>query len=351
MQRLRFALIFSLGLVLTSFSGTASAQYKLTNLDSNQFRHAQMDDPLIVNAWGMARSPTSPWWISDTGSGWSTIYDGAGVKNTGLVVAIPAAAGVPVGSPTGMVWNPSATGEFQGAPFIFDSLDGTITAWEPGVSRFSAQLIVDNSANKASYTALAITNKPSGNFLYAVDNTNNRVEIYDGTFTLMGTFAADPAIPSNFSAFGIRDINGVVYVSYADVNLGPGGFIDTFNEDGTLIGTFAQGFGLNQPWGFAMAPADFGRFSNMLLISNNNDRGTIVAFNAQGQFVGTLRQFGLPLIIDQLWAIDFGGGSTANGPTNTLYFTAGPHDNLAGTFGMIVAAGSNQNQQSGNIQH
>ena len=65
MQRCAFALIFSLGLMLTFFSSTARAQYQLTNLVSNQFNQAAKDDPLIVNAWGMARSATGPWWISD----------------------------------------------------------------------------------------------------------------------------------------------------------------------------------------------------------------------------------------------------------------------------------------------
>ena len=343
MQRRAFALIFSLGSVLAFFSSTALAQYRLTNLDSNQFGQAQTDDPLSVNAWGMARSATSPWWISDEGSGWSTLYNGAGVKQ-GLVVAIPAASGVPVGSPTGMVFNPSQTGEFavqgQQPIFIFDSLDGTISGWAPGVSRFSAQLAIDNSTNKASYTALAVTNSPSGNSLFAVDNANNQVNIYDGTFTLKGTFAPDPSIPSGFSVFGIRDINGTVYVSFAANNGGPGGFIDTYKEDGTLIGTFAQGFPLNQPWGFALAPANFGPLSNTLLVSNNTDTGTINAFSAKGQFVGTLKATpGRPIVIDQLWAIDFGGGTTGNGATNALYFTAGPHNNLAGTFGVIVPTG------------
>jgi uncharacterized protein (TIGR03118 family) len=343
MQRCAFALTFSLGLVLEFFSGTALAQYQLTNLDSNQFGQAQADDPLAVNAWGMARSATSSWWISDEGSGWSTIYNGAGVKQ-GLVVAIPAAAGLPVGSPTGIVFNPSKTGEFavqgQQAIFIFDSLDGTINGWAPGVNRFTAQPVPDNSANKASYTALAVTNNASGNSLFAVDNANNQVNIYDGTFVLKGTFAPDPSIPSGFSAFGIRDINGTVYVSFAASNGGPGGFIDAYKEDGTLIGPFARGFPLNQPWGFALAPANFGPLSNTLLVSNNTDKGTINAFNAKGQFVGTLKVTpGRPIVIDQLWAIDFGGGTASNGATNALYFTAGPHNNLAGTFGMIVPTG------------
>jgi len=344
MQRRAFALIFSLGLVFSFFSSTALAQYQLTNLDSNQFGRATNDDPLMVNGWGMARSGTSPWWISDQGSGWSTLYDGQGAKQ-GLVVSIPAAAGLPVGQPTGIVFNPSTTGEFpvEGAQsvFIFDSLDGVISGWAPAAGLFAAHIALDNSGSKASYTALAITNKPSGNFLYAVDNAHNAVDIYDGTWALKGTFAADPNIPSGFSAFGIRDMNGTVYVAFAANDGGPGGFIDTFKEDGTLIGTFAQGRGLNQPWGFAVAPANFGQFSNMLLISNNNDFGTIVAFNSKGQFVGTLRHDGRPIIIDQLWAIDFGGGSSNNGATNALFFTAGPHNNLAGTYGVVVP-GENQ---------
>ena len=111
MQRRAFPLIVSLGVVLAFFSSTALAQYKLTNLDSNQFGNAQADDPLIVNAWGIARSATGPWWLSDQGSGWSTLYNGAGVKQ-GLVVSVPAAAGMPVGQPTGIVVNPSTSGEF-----------------------------------------------------------------------------------------------------------------------------------------------------------------------------------------------------------------------------------------------
>ena len=349
MQRRAFSLISGLGLVLAFCSGTALAQYKLTNLDSNQTKGARTDDPLIVNAWGMARSATGPWWVSDQGSGWSTVYDGAGVKQT-LVVSIPAAAGSPVGQPTGMVVNPSTSGEFtvQGQPaiFIFDSLDGTISAWAPGVAPFAARLVLDNSGNKASYTALAVTNNASGNSLFAVDNANNVVDIYDGTFTLKGTFQPDPSIPSGFSVFGIRDINGTVFVAFAANNGGPGGFIDTYKEDGTLIGPFAKGAPLNQPWGFALAPANFGPFSNTVLVSNNTDTGTINAFNLKGQFMGTLRNAqGRPIVIDQLWAIDFGGGTTNNGATNALYFTAGPDNNLAGTFGVIVPGEATQNSQ------
>jgi len=341
MQRRAFTQIFMLGLVLVLSSSAALAQYQLRNLVSNQFRQAEHDDPLSVNAWGLARGATTPWWVSDNLSGWSTLYNAAGVKQ-GLEVEIPPAPGAgPMGLPTGVVWNPSQSGEFQVQGlqtfFIFDTLDGTISAWAPGLTLFDAAIAVDNSKSKASYTALAVTNKPSGNFLFAADNANNRVDIYDGSFTHTGTFAPDPAIPTGFSVFGIRDIDGKVFVSFASSSGGPGGFIDVYKEDGTLVGLFAQGAPLNQPWGFAAAPSNFGPLSNTLLVSNNTNNGAIHGFNAKGQLVGTVKDAtGAVIQIDQLWGIDFGGGNSTNGGTNRLFFTAGPHNNLAGTFGSII---------------
>jgi uncharacterized protein (TIGR03118 family) len=224
--------------------------------------------------------------------------------------------------------------------FIFDTLDGTISAWAPGLAFFDAQIAVNNSASKASYTALAVTNKSSENFLFAADSANNKVDIYDGTFTWKGSFAVDPAIPTGFSVFGIRDIGGKVFVSFASSSGGAGGFVDIYSEKGVLLkSSFIHGARLNQPWGFAMAPSNFGPLSNTLLVSNNINDGTINAFNAQtGAFVGTMKNMsGAVIHIDQLWAIDFGGGTAANGPTNTLFFTAGPANNVVGTFGTIVA--------------
>ena len=340
MSRKDFFLSVALVSVLAFFSSTALAQYKLTNLDSNQVQGAKNDDPLQVNGWGMARSATSPWWVSDQGSGWSTLYDGMGTKQS-LVVAVPPAAKLFVGQPTGIVWNGSKDFPVNGsaAIFIFDTLDGTISAWSPAANLKSAIVIADNSANGASYTGLAITNHATGNSLFAVDNANNRIDIYDGTFTWKGSFATDPNVPSGMAAFGIRDINGIVFVAWAPTNEGPGGYINMYKEDGTLIGTFTQDKHLNQPWGFAVAPPNFGRLKNALLISNNNDHGTIVAYDALGRFVGYLRdEHDRRIVIDQLWAIDFGGGNASNGAGNSLYFTAGPANNLAGTFGVIVPA-------------
>jgi uncharacterized protein (TIGR03118 family) len=348
----RIAVAACLGLVLLMVSAPAQAQYQLTNLVSNQFdEHPANTDPLLVNPWGLARSAGSPWWIGDNLSGWSTLYNGAGTPSA-LRVLIPTAGNGPVeptgangvGTPTGIVFNGSTT-DFQvsgkSSSFIFATLDGTISAW-PGLNKNLATLVVDNSADKASYTGLAITSNASGNFLYAADNANNKIDMFDGNFNLVMSFG-DPSIPSTFSAFGVQDINGMVYVAYAMTNGDAGGYVDVFKEDGTWVKTLIKGLPLNQAWGIALAPSNFGPLSNTLLVSNNaTPNGTINAFNpTTGKFVGTIRdRFGFPIFLSNLWGIAFGGGTTNNGATNQLFVTAGPgigaQAQLAGTFASIV---------------
>jgi len=339
-----------LGLVLFMVSAPAWAQYHLTNLVSNQVGQAPTIDPLLANAWGLARSATSPWWISDNDTGWSTIYQAKGTQ-VPLRVLIPTAGNGPSsptglngpGTPTGIVYNGSTTDfQIQGMPaaFIFATLDGTISAWAHGVNANQSIIVVDNSANKAMYTGLAITSKPSGNFLYAADNTNNHIDMFDGNFNLVKSFG-DPAIPSNFSVFGIQDINGLVYVAYAIPNVGAGGFIDQFLEDGTFVQTVAQGPPLNQAWGMAAAPSNFGPLSNTLLVSNNSVKGTINAFDPiTKKFVGTIKdEKGKPIVLNNLWGIAFGGGNSTNGATKELFVTVGQGigtAELAGTFAKIV---------------
>jgi uncharacterized protein (TIGR03118 family) len=331
-------------------SASAEAQYRLKNLVSNQVSQAPTIDPLLANAWGLARSATSPWWISDNDTGWSTLYEATGTQEA-LKVLIPTAGNGPAsptglngpGTPTGIVFNGSSTDfQVQGmkANFIFATLDGTISAWAPGVNANQSMIVVDNSASKASYTGLAITSNPSGNFLYAADNTNNHVDMFDGTFTLVKSFG-DPAIPSNFSVFGIQDINSLVYVTYAIPNIGAGGYVDVFKEDGTFVKTLIQGERLNQAWGVAAAPPNFGPLSNTLLISNNSVRGTINAFDPiTGKFVGTIRdEHGEKIVLNNLWGVAFGGGTAANGALNELFVTVGQGigtSELAGAFAKIV---------------
>jgi len=336
MHRRTIALTFCLGLLLLFASSTALAQYQLVKLISNQVGVGlQPPDPLLVNAWGLVHGPGTPWWISDNGSGWSTLYGPAGQKQS-LQVEIPAASGRP-GSPTGIVFNGSQDFQVRGwaSIFLFATLDGTISGWAPQVDLHHAILAV--STPGASYTGLAISRKPSGNFLFAADNANNKVDIYDSTFKLVSSFT-DATVPAGFSPFGIRDFGGLVYVAFASFSGATGGFIDIFSEKGEFLKRLIQNGPLNQPWGFAAAPSNFGPLSNTLLISNNTNSGTINGFNAiTGQFVGTVKDTsGNVIHIDQLWAIDFGDGTAANGQKNQLFFTAGPNNNAAGLFGKIV---------------
>jgi uncharacterized protein (TIGR03118 family) len=307
--------------------------YVATALVKNTGKHG---DTQLINPWGLVYGPGSPFWLSDQGSGLSTIYDGNGVKQ-GLVVTIPPASGTGLGSPTGIVYNGSS--EFQidnwTSAFLFSTLDGTISGW----SHFdpnNALIGVNNSSSGAVYTGLAITSKASGNFLYAANFANNKVEVYDRKFKFVKSFT-DTRLPAGFAPFNVQDIGGQLYIAFAATNGKAGGYIDIFKEDGTFVKTLIKGKPLNQPWGFAVAPANFGRLSNTLLISNNTNSGTINGFNpTTGAFVGTItNSLGKTLYFNQIWGIEFGGGTSANGNTNQLFYTAGPMNNLNGIFGVI----------------
>jgi uncharacterized protein (TIGR03118 family) len=346
MQRLLgriLKLTAGLGLALVLASSTALAQYTHyveTSLVSNLSGRALHTDPLLVNAWGLAYAPGNPFWISDEGTGWSTLYDGMGNPQA-LQVVIPSANGTSAGSPTGIVANPSTTDfPVQGwsSVFLFATLDGTISGWAPQSNPTQAIIAVNNSGSNASYTGLAVTNKPSGNSLFAADINNNKVDIYDANFNFVSSFT-DTAVPAGFAPFGIQDINGQVYVTFAPTSGAVGGVVDIFKEDGTFVKHLIHGKPLNQPWGLALAPNNFGPLSNTLLVSNNvNNIGTINGFNpTTGAFVGTImNSAGKPIAIDQLWGIEFGGGVPANGKTNQLFFTAGPTGNANGLFGVIT---------------
>ena len=339
MQYRRIAFALCLGLALMFVSSAALAQYTLTNLVSNQKGGARHQDPLLVNAWGLAYGPGGPFWISDEGTGWSTLYNDSGV-NQGLEVVIPTFNGTGTGSPTGIVYNSSQQFPVEGwaSIFLFCTLDGTISGWAPQSNPTQAIVAVNNWSSGAIYTGLAITNYPTGNnYLFAADNWNNKVDIYDGNFNLVTSFT-DTTLPPGFAPFGIQDINGQVYVAFASTSGGSGGYIDIFTEAGVFVKQLTSSSKLNQPWGFAVAPYNFGRLSNALLISNNlNNTGVINGFDINtGKFIATLSYSeGKPIYIDQIWGIEFGGGSQYNGGKNELFFTAGPNNNVDGTFGVI----------------
>jgi uncharacterized protein (TIGR03118 family) len=331
-------LAFFLGLVLT-FSGTALAQYTNTLLDSNVSGYGKLD-PLLVNGWGLAYLPGGAFWVSDAGSGWSTLYDGSGNKQS-LEVVVPSAKGLTGGTPTGIVANSSQEFLVKGwaSEFIFATLDGTISGWAPQSNPTQAIIAVNNNSTGASYTGLAITNHTSGNMIYAADTANRKVDIYDGNFNFVTSFT-DTALPKNATPFGIQDINGSVYVAYCDANGGPDGVIDVFTEAGVFVKHLVKGAPLNQPWGMAVAPSNFGPLSNTLLVSNNlNKTGDINGFDlTTGKYVGTITgSNGKPIQIDQIWGIEFGGGSPLNGETNQLFWAAGPRNNVDGAFGYISA--------------
>jgi uncharacterized protein (TIGR03118 family) len=334
--------------------------YSVRNLVSDGFVTADHTDPDLVNGWGIVFAPNAPVWVSDNRTGLSTLYDGFGVKQA-LVVTIPTAKGsTPPGSPTGIVSSGSGFVVTKGAlngpsRFIFATLDGTISGWAPNVDPTNAIVTVDRSDAHAIYTGLALAANGTANFLYATDFHNSRIDVVDSSFhpvTLSGSFS-DPGIPRGYAPFGIQNILGNLYVTYArqdktaerDVAGSGFGFVDVFDANGHLIRRFASRGTLDAPWGVALAPADFGRFSNTLLIGNFGD-GRINAFDLQsGDARGRLRTAdGHALSIDGLWGIAFGNGSV-NQPVNTLFFAAGPVDGTHGVYGRIDPVQSNPGEK------
>jgi uncharacterized protein (TIGR03118 family) len=316
--------------------------YVQHNLVSDGFVPADHTDANLVNAWGLTALPGSPWWVSDNGTDVSTLYNADGTPRS-LVVSVPNA-------PTGDVANTGSSFVVGSGPalFLFATEEGKILGWNMGLGT-TAQVVVDATADAAVFKGLAI----AGDTLYATDFHNGRVDVFDGTFapvTAPGAFV-DPSIPAGFGPFGIQNIEGRIFVTYAkqdadrhDDVAGQGlGFVDEYSTSGQLLARVATRGQLNSPWGLALAPAGFGRFGGDLLVGNFGD-GQITAFSTQsaGRFVpdGQLRTSnGKVLTIDGLWALQFGHGTANNGPTDTLFFTAGPDGESHGLFGTIRAGG------------
>jgi uncharacterized protein (TIGR03118 family) len=333
--------------------------YVQTDLVSNGAIPARTTDPDLQNSWGIAFAPGSPFWIADNGTGVSTLYDGTGAKQA-LTVRIPPPGNAPQGTnatPTGIVWNGTsqfhAPGTAAAAIFIFATEDGTIAAWNASLGT-TAALAVDNSARGAVYKGLATGSNANGNFLYAANFNSGKVDVFDSNFaptTLGGTFT-DPAVPAGFAPFGIQNVGGDIFVTFARQNdarhddvAGPGnGFVDIFNTDGQLIQHFASHGTLNSPWGVTRASFGFGRFSDDILIGNFGD-GRINAFSSDGSFLEQLADTqSHPIVIDGLWALTFGGAAKSS--PDTLYFTAGPNQEKDGLFGSLVPADDSATQTS-----
>jgi uncharacterized protein (TIGR03118 family) len=326
---------------------TTGNAYDQHNLVSNGDFEADHTDPLLVNPWGIAFNPAGNVWVADNGKGVATLYDGNGSPNPALPsVTIPAPGGGQ-SRPTGIVFN--VTGAFllpnsSKAIFLFATEDGTIAGWNGGTQ---AVQVVPPAATPAIYKGIAITGNGTQARLYATDFHNGKVDVFGPDFqpvTLPNGFV-DPRLPHGFAPFGIQNIKGNLYVTYAkqdaekeDDVAGRGlGAIDVFDPDGKLIRRFASGVPLDAPWGIAEAPDNFGKFSNRLLVGNFGD-GRINAFDLDtGNSVGVLRTPDRrPLEIEGLWGLAFGNGAL-NQPVNTLFFAAGPNDESSGIYGRITA--------------
>lgn len=302
-------------------------------------------DPNLINPWGIANSAASPYWISDQGTGKSTLYNGAGTQ-TNLIVTVP-----PVGSPsgpTGIVSVPSTVTGFDvpgtttTAHFIFDTLAGTIAAWASGGTATTAATITG-----AVFTGLALANNGTANYLYAANFVSGgTIDVFDSSFhstTLSGSFT-DPGLPAGYAPFNIELIGTTtLYVAYAKVGGSPGapaggagaGLIDTFDTNGNFLKELISAGPLNAPWGMALAPSGFAAFPGALLIGNFGN-GQINAFSASsGAFIGTLSDpDDRPIVNEGLWAIEFGNQNNGSSAT-TLYFTAGINGEQDGLFGAI----------------
>jgi uncharacterized protein (TIGR03118 family) len=277
----------------------------------------------------------------------STLYLANGTK-LGLKVAIPG------GAPTGTVFNPNvAGGDFNGDAFLFDSEAGVISGWRGSLGG-TAEVGNDDFAGDAVYKGLAIGNADLGggaaNHLYATDFHNGRIDVFDRTFAahpLAGAFV-DPKLPKGYGPFGIQNLNGTLFVTYAKTQAGSNdereghslGIVDSFATDGRFLARVATRGQLNAPWGLAWAPSDFGRFSGDLIVGNFGD-GTLHAYawnghhwHPDGVLTGANDE---PIVVDGLWAIAFGGDAAANGAHNTLFFAAGPNGEEGGAFGTITA--------------
>jgi uncharacterized protein (TIGR03118 family) len=322
----------------TTPPATITTYYAQTNLvaDLPATATAAHYDPLLVNPWGIAFSTSAgahPW-LSANGSNTTVFYDTTGGSPASKTIPLP--NGMPGGAPSGAVFNGSGT-NFGGNSFIFSTEDGTLAGWK-GADGPTATIVSDSSGSNTVYKGLAI-DAASGQ-LYATDFHNNAIVVFDVNFKVINTFT-DKTAPAGYGPFGIQNINGTLYVTYArqdyiahDDSAGAGiGFVDRFTLAGALTGRFTSNGNLNSPWGIALAPATWGTFANAILIGNFGD-GKITAYDLNGNLLGQLASSSGNIIsIDGLWGISFNPSVGAD--PNKLYLTAGPGGESHGLFGYL----------------
>jgi len=353
----RAVLGLALGLGLALAGATAAqadmGKYAQHNLVSDGFVAADHTDPHLINGWGVAFNPFGFVWVNAADGMVATLYDGDGNVQS-LVVSIPTPSASTGGNPTGIVYNGSSgfavTANSLTGPsrFLFATEQGVIAAWAPNVDGTHALRMIDHSGAGSSYKGLAISGDGNTQLIYATDFFNRRVEVFNSSFAQVnqgpGAFV-DTGIPSNFAPFGIQAINGDIYVTYAKQNAegddevaGPGlGFVSAFDPNGHFLRRVASRGRLNAPWGLALAPTGFGHARNQLLVGNFGD-GHINVFNpvnglSAGPLVDANSQ---PIEIEGLWGLAFGNG-LVHQPVDTLFFAAGPGDEEHGLYGRIDA--------------
>jgi len=333
--------------------------YVRTNLVSDLSGAVQPADSLLRNPWGLTRADGSSWWIADNDTGVSELFDGAGNKQN-LTVTIPTPkGGTPPSAPSGAAFN--GTSSFDVTPgnpafFIFVTEDGTISGWNPGVNLNNAVLKVDNSkvGEGAVYKGCTVAASGGSSFLYVTNFRTAQIEVYDSNFHAVSFGAqafVDDQIPADFSPFNVDKVGDALVVTYAQQDAakhdpvgGAGlGFVDIFSPAGKLLTRLQHGSWFSAPWGVALTPQDFGVFTNVLLVGNFRG-GQISAFDPfTGRFIGQMLNLeGKTLAIDGLWSLGFGDG-ISEGPSNTLFFTAGPDKETHGAFGTLTALPSEQN--------
>ncbi|MGH9932528.1 MAG: TIGR03118 family protein [Pyrinomonadaceae bacterium] len=343
--------------------------YRQTNFISDIPGLAPVQDPFLVNPWGISMTSTSPFWVANNGTSTTQLIKGdvpqpGPLPPTPVVLnASPQTITIPGGLPTGTVANgttdfvimenpcpapPPCSAASGPARFLFASITGNITGWNPNVpAAGSTRAQIGANQPGHVYTGLAIGNNGVANFLYAADFANKKIDVFDKNFsltTLTGTFA-DAAIPADYAPFNIQALAGKLYVTYAKVDPMTGrslsgagfGFVSTFDFNGNFLGRLISNGPLNAPWGVAIAPATFGGYGGALLVGNFGEGSpSINAFNSTtGVFLGTLQnEAGVGIVIDELWALQFGNGVSGGDP-NTLYFTAGTAAEEHGLFGSL----------------
>jgi uncharacterized protein (TIGR03118 family) len=346
-------------------NGIAGRSYVQTNLVSDIPGLAAHTDPNLKNPWGTSVGPGTPIWVSDNHAGEATLYDGAGNPQPRIVtIPAPSSAGAgAIGAPTGQAFNtfdPASTdfviskdGVSGPAFFLFATEDGTIAGWNPNVDNTHAVITVDNSRATdaagdvgANYKGLALVSTPSGKFIYATSFRFGRVDVFDSHFNLANSFS-DPTIPAGFAPFGIHNIGGKLYVTFAKQGPGknddaarPGnGFVDVFSPNGDLLQRLVSRGRLDSPWAVTLAPSSFGAFGGDILVGNFGD-GHIDAYDpVTGAFQGELSgPGGGPIAIDGLWGLRV-SPTTPGATPNTLFFTAGLNHEDDGLLGTLVPNG------------